>query len=184
MNRYKLPNLWPYFHYLAIDMNPTKVAFDTIEEVSEYLDSFEQPEDAIKIAQSFADQQPAAMAYLMSRAENLGNDDEAELLLYIGNVIYLSCKKSKEDLAEVSAEAVDQAEDVFLNQMREIAEMSEEDARAGFGPIFDAQPDLSTYLVGWIEQLSEDGVDEESINAMYSILQVLVNAFDMTMNAK
>jgi hypothetical protein len=163
-------------------MSSIKVAFDTIEEVSDYLDSFEQAEDAIKIAQTFADQQPAAMAYLMSRAENLDSDDEAELLLYIGNVIYLSCKKSKEDLTEVTAATIEQAEDVFLNQMRAIADMSEEDARAGFGPIFEAQPDLSTYLVGWIEQLSEDGVDEESINALYSILQVLVNAFDMTMN--
>lgn len=163
-------------------MSSTKVSFDTIEEVSEYLDSFEQAEDAIRIAQQFADQQPAAMGYLMSRAENLNNDEEAELLLYIGNVIYLSCKKSKEDLAAMSAETIDKAEEVFLNQMRAIADMSEEDARAGFGPIFEAQPDLSTYLVGWIEQLTEDGVDEESINAMYSILQVLVNAFDMAMN--
>jgi hypothetical protein len=163
-------------------MNPIKVAFDTIEEVSEYLDSFEQAEDAIKIAQTFADEQPAAMAYLMSRAENLSGDDEAELLLYIGNVIYLSCKKSKDDLVEMSAATIDQAEEVFLTQMKAIADMSEEDARAGFGPIFEAQPDLSTYLVGWIEQLSEDGVDEESINAIYSILQVLVNAFDMAMN--
>ncbi len=163
-------------------MSSIKVSFDTIEEVSEYLDSFEQAEDAIRIAQQFADQQPAAMGYLMSRAENLNNDEEAELLLYIGNVIYLSCKKSKDDLVAMSAETIDKAEEVFLNQMRAIADMSEEDARAGFGPIFEAQPDLSTYLVGWIEQLTEDGVDEESINAMYSILQVLVNAFDMTMN--
>lgn len=163
-------------------MSSIKVSFDTIEEVSEYLDSFEQAEDAIRIAQQFADQQPAAMGYLMSRAENLSNDEEAELLLYIGNVIYLSCKKSKDDLVAMSAETIDKAEEVFLNQMRAIADMSEEDARAGFGPIFEAQPDLSTYLVGWIEQLTEDGVDEESINAMYSILQVLVNAFDMTMN--
>lgn len=163
-------------------MSSIKVSFDAIEEVSEYLDSFEQAEDAIRIAQQFADQQPAAMGYLMSRAENLNNDEEAELLLYIGNVIYLSCKKSKDDLVAMSAETIDKAEEVFLNQMRAIADMSEEDARAGFGPIFEAQPDLSTYLVGWIEQLTEDGVDEESINAMYSILQVLVNAFDMTMN--
>ncbi len=165
-------------------MSPTKVVFDTIEEVSEYLDSFEQAEDAIKIAQAFADEQPAAMAYLMSRAENLNGDDEAELLLYIGNVIYLSCKRSKDGLEQMSASTIDEAEEIFLNQMRAIAEMSEEDARAGFGPIFEAQPDLSTYLVGWIEQLSEDGIDEESINAMYSILQVLVNAFDMVMNPK
>lgn len=163
-------------------MSSIKVSFDTIEEVSEYLDSFEQAEDAIRIAQQFADQQPAAMGYLMSRAENFNNDEEAELLLYIGNVIYLSCKKSKDDLSAMSAETIDKAEQVFLNQMRAIADMSEEDARAGFGPIFEAQPDLSTYLVGWIEQLTEDGVDEESINAMYSILQVLVNAFDMAMN--
>lgn len=163
-------------------MSSIKVSFDTIEEVSEYLDSFEQAEDAIRIAQQFADQQPAAMGYLMSRAENFNNDEEAELLLYIGNVIYLSYKKSKDDLSAMSAETIDKAEQVFLNQMRAIADMSEEDARAGFGPIFEAQPDLSTYLVGWIEQLTEDGVDEESINAMYSILQVLVNAFDMAMN--
>lgn len=163
-------------------MSSIKVSFDTIEEVSEYLDSFEQPEDAIRIAQQFADQQPAAMGYLMSRAENLNGDEEAELLLYIGNVIYLSCKKSKDDLPAMSADTIDKAEEVFLNQMRAIADMSEEDARAGFGPIFEAQPDLSTYLVGWIEQLTEDNVDEESINAMYSILQVLVNAFDMAMN--
>jgi len=163
-------------------MSALIVSFETIEEVSDQLESIDQPEEAISSAQAFADEQPAAMAYLMARAENMEDDEDAELLFYIGNVIFLSFKATSESLPSVSAEMIEKAEDTFLEQMRAIAEMSEDEARAGFEPIFNAQPNMSTYLIGWVEQLSEDGVNEESINALYSILQVLVNAFNTALN--
>jgi len=165
-------------------MSTTKVPFEVIEEVSDYLESFESADDALKVAQQFADEQPFVMSYLMARAEDLKSDDTAELLLYIGNVIYLSAKKIAPSLGIMDAAAIDTAEETFLAQMKAISQMSEEEALSGYEPIFSAQPDLSTYLIGWVEQLSEDGEDEESINALYSVLQVLVNAFDLLMSKK
>jgi hypothetical protein len=163
-------------------MSTTKVPFDVIEEVSDYLESFESADEALKVAQQFADDQPFVMSYLMARADDLNSDDTAELLLYIGNVIYLSVKKVHPSLGTLDAQIIDAAEETFLGQMKAISQMSEEEAVSGYEPIFSAQPDLSTYLIGWVEQLSEDGEEEESINSLYSVLQVLVNAFDLLMN--
>lgn len=176
-----LPTLKDHFTQIYI-MSTTKVPFEVIEEVSDYLESFESADDALKVAQQFADDQPFVMSYLMARAEDLKSDDTAELLLYIGNVIYLSAKKVTPSLGTMDAKTIDAAEETFLAQMKAISQMSEEEALSGYEPIFSAQPDLSTYLIGWVEQLSEDGEDEESINSLYSVLQVLVNAFDLLMS--
>jgi hypothetical protein len=163
-------------------MSSIKVPFDLIEEVSDYLESFENADDALKVAQQFADDQPFVMSYLMARADDINSDDTAELIFYIGNVIYHSVKKAKPDLGTLDASMIDAAEETFLDQMKAISQMSEQEALSGYESIFSAQPDLSTYLIGWVEQLSEDGEEEAAINSFYSVLQVLVNAFDLLLN--
>lgn len=164
-------------------MSKHTISYDALEKVSDQLETMETAEAATAASQAFADSQPAVMAYLLSTSEDLESEEDAETLLYIGHVIHLAALETNADLAKVTPEMIEKAESEFLSQMSAVTDLGEDYTKEDFMTIFGEQPDLNSFLLDWVDQLMEEDADSDAVNTIYSVLQVVANAYDLALNA-
>jgi len=157
------------------------VDFNTIEQTSEYYENQADLKELLELTQLLADEQKTLISYLLQQSEHIQNKDIAELLLLIGNILFASVKSIRNDLPMVTLDHLNKAENLFYNQMQLISAMTERDAINGFDEVFRHQPFLSNYIIEWVDQLSDDGVQDATLNVFYSVLQTIVNALDIVL---
>ena len=160
------------------------VDYNTIEQTSEYYENQADLKELLELTQLLVDEQKPLLSFLLNQSEHLENKDIAELILLIGNILFASVKTIREDLPMVTDDHLNKAENHFYNQMNLIAEMSEIDAISGFDEVFRHQPYLSNYVIEWVDQLSDEGVQDATLNVFYSVLQTIVNALDIALHTK
>lgn len=154
------------------------VDYNTIEQTSAYYENQADLKELIEITQLLAHEQKTLITFLIQQSEHIPNKDIAELLLHIGNILFASVKTLRSDLPMVTDDHLSKAENDFYNQMHLISAMSEMDAVAGFDEVFRHQPYLTNYIIEWVDQLSEEGVQDTTLHTFYAALQTIVNALD------
>jgi hypothetical protein len=154
------------------------VDYITIEQTSAYYENQADLKELIEITQLLAQEQKTLITFLIHQSEHIPNKDIAELLLVIGNILFASVKTLRSDLPMITQDQISKAESDFYNQMHLISAMSEMDAITGFDEVFRHQPYLSNYVIEWVDQLSEDGVQDATLQTFYAALQTIVNALD------
>lgn len=160
------------------------VDYNTIEQTSEYYENQADLKELLELTQLLVDEQKPLLSFLLNQSEHLENKDIAELILLIGNILFASVKTIRDDLPMITDDHLTKAENLFYNQMNSIAGMSEKDAINGFGEVFRHQPHLSNYVIEWVDQLSDEGVQDATLNVFYSVLQTIINAFDFALHTK
>lgn len=138
---------------------------------------------AQKLAGKMQEEQPIVMAYLLAVDHDLLNQDERELLFYLGTVVWQIMSQGSRPLPSVAEESLEKSE------ARNIAmvEYLQDESEAGFldatGTITDnyGQPEVLRYVLeALIEEPEEGGViRDESVGAMFLDLKTVIDCFDL-----
>jgi hypothetical protein len=113
-----------------------------------------------ELAQKFADEQPVVMTYLMAVDQGLFDEEERELLFYLGTVVWQMMTQGDMRLPKVTEQALEQAEAANQAVLESLTDVSDDDARAAMAELLRdyAQPQVFKYVV---EALMESGQAEE-----------------------
>ncbi len=135
-----------------------------------------------KLINKFAKEQPIILAYLMAVDDEMFNEDERELLLYLGVVIWKIMYRGTKPLPSVTEKMIDDAEEKNIKML----EYLEGETETGFyettATILESynQPEVLRYVV---EALMEDdeedvAIREENIGMMMIYLKTVIDCFD------
>jgi hypothetical protein len=118
------------------------------------------PSKAPSLVNQLAKEQPLILAYLMAAGEDLLNQDEQELLLYLGMVVWQIMSQGDTPLPEVTEETLDAMEDINIKMLEYLEGESDSDFAFTVETIFKNynQPEVLKYV---IEALMEEEDEEE-----------------------
>jgi hypothetical protein len=135
-----------------------------------------------KLINKFAKEQPIILAYLMAVDDEMFNEDERELLLYLGVVIWKIMSRGTKLLPSVTEKMIDDAEEKNIKML----EYLEGETETGFyettATILEGynQPEVLRYVVEALMEDDEEDVDiqEENIGMMMIYLKTVIDCFD------
>ncbi len=141
------------------------------------------PEKGQEMINRMSEQQPIVLAYLMSTGEEVLNQDEKELLLYLGVVVWQMMSQGASSLPEITSEMIDEAEDVNMKMI----EYLEGEPETAFMDTVEKminnynQPEVLRYV---LEALMEEEPEEdciirdENIGIIMIFLKTVIDCFD------
>jgi hypothetical protein len=135
-----------------------------------------------KLITKFSKEQPFILTYLMVVDDERFNEDERELLLYLGTVVWRMMSRSNKPLPEVTENMIDEAEQKNIKML----EYLEGKTKTGFydttATILEGhnQPEVIRYVVEALTEDDEDDVEiqEENIGIMMIYLKTVIDCFD------
>lgn len=144
----------------------------------------EYPEEALNsLLEQFGDEQPLITTYLVSIGEDVLDDDEVDVLLFIGQLLWQMLKESGE-LPEVTEHHLNdvQAENAQLLDMlmEDDDSIDEDEAEARFKAAmkdYAQQPMLDFTLEVIASSVEEGDIRPENFGNMVLYLKVMLDAF-------
>lgn len=139
------------------------------------------PLSATQLINKLSEEQPVILAYLMAVGEDMLNQDEKELLLYLGVVVWQIMSQAKTPLPPVTEETLDAVDDSNMKMLEYLEGESEFDFIQTVETIFKNynQPEVMRYAV---EALMEDNEDytirDEMKGVMIIYLKTVIDCFD------
>jgi len=136
-----------------------------------------------KLVNKLSKEQPAIVAYFLVVGDEFLNEDEQELLLYLGLVVWQVMSNGASPIPEVTEKMVEEAEDKNIKML----EYLEGESESGFIETVETivenynQPEVLQFVVeGLIEEDEEDNANirEESIGMMMIYLKTVIDCFD------
>ncbi|MDX1906676.1 MAG: hypothetical protein SF053_06550 [Bacteroidia bacterium] len=155
------------------------IAENVILQAQEWTD--DTADEVVEAAlEDFADAQPYIFAYLSYIGEEDFNEDEADLILYLGFVVWRAMSAGHK-VPEIAAEAIEQLE----SANRPLLEtMADEPEAAIIQAVEDlarthSQPHILTYL---IQEIQDPYNDVRVLNKgiMFMFLKIMVDAVDQS----
>lgn len=129
----------------------------------------------------FVTEQPTLSAYLMAVDGDLFNEDERELLFYLGTVVWQMMAQGDTPLPRVTEQALTRAEDANVAMLESLADVSDEDAHAATARLLQEypQPYVFKYVVEALrESAQEEGIREEILGVMMVDLKTAIDCLD------
>ncbi|MFC1849144.1 hypothetical protein ACFL27_02945 [candidate division CSSED10-310 bacterium] len=141
------------------------------------------PNKAISLGQQLENKQPYAMTYLLAYGERENmNQDEKELLLYLGMVVWQMMLTGNHNLPTVSIDQIEQMEEKNLTMIDYLSAESENNFQEAILAIFDNynQPEVLRYVVEALEEEDDDECDirDEMKGAFFLPLKTIIDCFD------
>ena len=136
-----------------------------------------------KLINKLSKEQPVIVAYFLAVGDEFLNEDEQELLLYLGLVVWRVMCKGENPIPEVTENMVEEAEDKNIKML----EYLEGETESGFIETVETiiqnynQPEVLQFVVeALIEEDEEDdaNIREESIGMMMIYLKTVIDCFD------
>lgn len=141
------------------------------------------PRQAQKIIHRIGQEQPVILAYLMAAGDDLFNQEERELLLYLGVVIWLIMTNGKTGLKKISERTLEKIEDTNFKMI----EYLEGEPDGNFARTVELiygnynQPAVLKYAVeSLMESMEEDEalIRNENLGMMLIYLKVVIDCLD------
>ena len=140
------------------------------------------PQEAPKMVNRMSKQQPLVLAYLMGTGHDILNQDERELLLYLGIVVWQIMKQGTKSLPEITEKILDKAEDSNMKML----EYLDDESESGFIDTLEKiinnynQPETLRYIVeALVEEPKEESmIRDENIGIMMIFLKTVIDSFD------
>ena len=140
--------------------------------------------DARKWADRMTKEQPFVLAYLLAVGERDFNPDEAQLLFYLGTVVWQIFDRSDPQLAEVSGDVLDRTEESNTKMLEYLEEESETGFVEAVRDLLDGynQVEVLRFVMNALMEEPEEGCDirGDSVGAMFIHLKTIVDCFDRT----
>jgi len=138
--------------------------------------------DAQKLVNRMSKEQPVVLAYLMAVDTDIFNQDEREVLLFLGVVVWQIMLQGTRPLPKVTEKILDKAEAGNL----EMAEYLRGETEAGFEEATRKtiggykQPEVLRYVVEAIMEDTEESstIREENKGIMFLDLKTVIDCFD------
>ncbi len=135
-----------------------------------------------KLINKMAKEQPVILAYLMAVGDELFNEVERELILYLGVVVWRIMSRGNEPLPNVTEKILDEVEDKNIKMLEYLEGESETDFFATVATIIENynQPEVLRYVVEALMEDNEEGVEikEENIGMIMIYLKTVIDCFD------
>jgi hypothetical protein len=142
-------------------------------------------EDVAELVQSFADEQPSIMVFLLAQEEDF-TDNDFDILVDLALVIFLCFKNECGKVRTVGVEEVESFADKQMENLQRLETLSEIELEAEMAATIDnaKQPFLLEYIT---EELAareeEDGIEDESGGAhFFPPLQLVIDIMDAAAN--
>lgn len=155
-----------------------QVSLATIDKTIDWLESLESEEEMEQLIDSFGDKQPLLLAFLMSMGEDDLNEEERELLLYIGMFFWKSMIEGGENPEEVTEARLDELKVTNLGLL--------EAAESGKGKDFDrvwleetenyGQPELLAFLIETLEEEESFSLRSNNLRALQSYAKIALDS--------
>ncbi len=141
------------------------------------------PRRAPALIERMSKEQPVILAYLLAVDHDLFNDDERQLLLYLGVVVWQIMLQGSQSLPMVTEDRLDAAEASNVKMAEYLERESEEGFLEATRIIIEnyGQPEVLRYVVEAIMEEPEEGcvIREESKGIMLLNLKTVIDCFDV-----
>jgi len=160
-------------------LNPisAKIVEETWMEMGEM-----EVDDVMSLITKFSKEQPSALMYLMAAGDDIFNEDEREILMYLGTNVWRMMSKGEKPLSMVSDKNLFQAEDVNIKTLEEMMGESPGDFIAVADNLVKNynQVEILGYLVTALTEEGDDDVEirEDSQGLMLICLKSLLDCLD------
>jgi hypothetical protein len=161
------------------------ISMETIDEIWQNLAEM-QEDEAVHIVEQMTAEQPHLQSFLLSLDEEDFNQEEQEIIFFLGNVLWEIMRQSYPQMGMVTEDTIDQAEDENMNFMESI---ETEDPNAMEGIIMNMletypEPAVLSYLLESLMEESEDpeeiDIDDEMKGAAFLHLKIALDAMIKT----
>lgn len=154
------------------------ISFETVEQTWQQSSQM-APQEGKRMVKQVNAVQPAVLAYLLSAGDDFLNQDEKELLLYLGLVVWRIMSKGSGQLPTVSQKMLRQKEEGNIKLVKKI-----ETAPKGIDQFLTEynQPEVLRYVVDALnEENPADGalIKEENKGMMMIYLKTVIDCFDL-----
>lgn len=129
----------------------------------------------------FVNEQPMVSTYLMAVDGDVFNEDERELLFYLGTVVWQMMAQGDAPLPRVTEQALARAENANVAMLQTLAEVSDQEAHTAMARLLHeyAQPHVFKYVVGALmESAQEEGIREENLGVMMMDLKTVIDCLN------
>jgi len=140
------------------------------------------PENFPEVIRKFSKEQPFILTYLMALGESVFNEDERELLLYLGVVVWRMMSRGNKPLPKVTEQMIDEAEQKNVEMLRYLEGESETGFTETTATVMGNynQPEVLRYVV---EALMEDDdedivIRDEYLGIMMIYLKTIIDCLD------
>ena len=140
------------------------------------------PRRAPKLIQHMTEEQPVVLAYLLAVDDDILNDDERQLLLYLGVVVWQIMSQGARPLPKVTEEILDAAETRNVKMAEYLQGETEEGfleaTKTAIGNY--SQPEVLKYVVEAIMEEPEEGcvIRDDNRGIMFLDLKTVIDCFD------
>lgn len=156
------------------------ISAEIVERNWKELSDFNQKE-ATNVINEISLKQPLILAYLMAIGEELFDQDENELLLYLGVAIWKMMTEGDEPMPEVTEELLDKKEEKNFKMIEYLGGESESGFVEGVHRIFKGynQPEILGFVIeALMESLEEGIIEDENVGLMMLYLKTVIDCFD------
>lgn len=136
--------------------------------------------EAPKLVARMEKEQPVVMAYLMAVDHDLFNQEERELLLYLGMVVWQIMSQGSTPLPRVTEKALDRAEKSNMKTIESLMDASEADFTETARTMIEnySQPEVLRYVVeALVEAVEDEEVRDENMGIMMLDLKTVIDCF-------
>lgn len=135
-----------------------------------------------KLINKFSKEQPFILTYLIAVDGQQFNEDERELLLYLGVVVWMMMSRGNNPLPKVTEKMIDDAEEKNIKMLEYLEGETETDFYETTDTILQDynQPEVLRYVVEALMEDDDEDVDiqEENIGLMMIYLKTVIDCFD------
>ncbi len=134
-----------------------------------------------KLAERMSQEQPFVMAYLMAVDHELLDQDERELLFYVGTVIWQIMSEGAKPLPQVTEKRLDEAEAANVGMLESLVGAPDADlTQAAEKLLVDYnQPAVLEYAMEALMEAAEDQeVRQDNLGIMLIDCKTVIDAFD------
>lgn len=138
------------------------------------------PGEALKLVDRMKEEQPVVMAYLMAVDHDLFNQEERELLVYLGMVVWQIMSPGNAPLSRVTEKALDKAEESNMKMIESLMEAPEPDFTETTRTMIEnyGQPEVLRYVVeALVEAVENEEVRDENMGIMMLDLKTVIDCF-------
>jgi hypothetical protein len=134
-----------------------------------------------ELGEKFVTEQPIVTAYLMGVDHDLFNEDERELLFYLGAVIWQIMSQGDKPLPRVTEQMIEDAERANVAVIESLQDASDEDAYAVIGQMLREypQPEVFRYIISALsESANDEGIRQDLLGVMMIDLKTVIDCFN------
>jgi hypothetical protein len=155
---------------------------DVVEKTWQRIASL-SPKDAQKLIKRMAKEQPIVLAYLMAVDSDIFNQDERQVLLYLGVVVWQIMRQGAHPLPRVTEKMLDEAEARNLKMAEYLQSKTESGFEEATRKIIGGygQPEVLRYVVEAIMEETEEPcpIRDENKGIMFLDLKTVIDCFDV-----